>query len=236
MKAFNYLLFLSLSIHSCSNDISGGDKNSKIGLSSYDLSLWAGQDTLIAILDNYSSYTITTDKKEVAFGEVINDKVCVKTNNVGNAILRLSDSNDRIADIKVNSKSIKGGWKVTQSAELVSKVLVESDDEKFASTLHDEILLKAQRNVGTIYNFMENESKLTVKYRDKDLIEGEFSYQRLQLITKYNNVEEIYTINPLSTNFVQVIKDETLQYQALYPRKDISKVQIFEYWVMITIG
>lgn len=238
MKAFNYLLFFFLvfSVSSCNDDNNEGDKNKGINLNSYDLVLWAGQDTLIAILDNSPSYTITTDKKEVAFGEVVNDKIHIKTNDVGNAILRLTDSNGRTADIKVNSKTIKGGWKVIQSAELVFKVLVESDDEIFSSRLHDEILLKVRKNVGTVYGFMEKGSKMTVKYKDKDLIEGEFSYQSLQLVMKYNSEEKKYTINPFSNNFVQVIKDQTLQYQTRYPIKGISKVQIFEYWVMITIG
>lgn len=178
---------------------------------------------------------ITSDKDEIAVGKVVTDKIQINTSEVGNTILHVVGKDGNTADINVSTISFRGSWRIVESSSIPLIALVEADDTDFASVLSNEVLLDIRKNKENTYSFLVNTNELTIKLPNKEDVVGIFSFRNLILTMNYNDIEEAYTVSPMSPNFVRVMKDMTKEYQALYPTKGISKVQIVEYWQMFTL-
>lgn len=223
MKIINiFIAIIILSLTSCQND----NNHELIEVDNDNISLWAGEDTIVNILKGSGSYTIQSENEQIAIAKIIDSQIHITTKKPGQVLLIMKDSNGEQIQINIYANSFKGGWEIyyIEKGEFATRVKVTANDSSLEEQIENQVLTETMMRDRTKFSFNYSDHTLTIVKEEE--IEGLFSFQELTLTMKLPEKEEIYHVSPLSKNTVILTQDLTEKYQNLYQDEEILEVSV----------
>ncbi|CAL1519407.1 hypothetical protein [Chitinophaga sp. MM2321] len=229
MRSFQFfVLFISFGylLSSCKKD----QQPDKIQLSSHQVELWAGQDTVISISGAPKQYTVSSENEEIARVVIQDNRILITTDLPGSTIIHITDGANNTSTIKLRALSVIGTWRRAEGDEsLKARIFVETGDPVFADELQRQLFEATIKQPGTNYMIhFSTDPVMTFTERQQNTVlrEGEFLFRNLTLTLTHNAIEDVYKIKPLDYGVIGLEQDLTAHYKALHPDKDIKKVVI----------
>ncbi|MBV7530144.1 hypothetical protein [Chitinophaga sp. sic0106] len=228
-------LFAMVTLYACSND---PKVKPIIPVSAYDVSVWAGKDTSLTILDTaVTGIKLTNSNETIAAAKLEGRKILISGVKEGVAVLTLSVLNEeRQGGVTVKVIGLQGvGWRrVDRNDKYPLTITIEATDATFAEQLKkqltEEILPKVTEGPANLVFTGANNGTFMEGRGSKLVREGNFTFANLKLTLNPAANPEVYTIVPQSPTSIKLVRDRTEEFKAANPDKGITLVKVETYW------
>ncbi|SHL45768.1 hypothetical protein SAMN05444266_103396 [Chitinophaga jiangningensis] len=242
MNRLHYCLvsLFAVALFACSND---PEVKPIIPISAYNVSVWAGKDTSLTILDTaVTGLKLTNSNETLATAKLEGRKILISGLIEGAVTLTLSavgDERQGGVTVKVLGLQGGGGWRrVDRNDKFPLTITVQATDAAFAEQLKkqltDEVLGKVTEGPAYLVFNGTSSGKFMEARGSKPTREGNFTFQQLKLTLNPGTTPELYTIVPQSPTTIKMVRDRTAEFIAANPDKGIQLVKIESFWGKIS--
>lgn len=232
------LLFSGIFLASCSNGKDDDNRQPEFSSKVVDILVGGIECSISFTANGTGDYNIVNLNPDIAAATFDNTgRLVIETSDIGEATVRaVNVKDDKIyCELKINSMDLHGNYGLGyRSSPSVNPDFLDLEHSNLDSSAEDliraELIADITSKMSGYYDFDAKTGNVKVTHnggsQSPEIYHGTFTWDRTnqELSINYNSITVKYTTGHIQYDIMDVYRDLTKDYQALYPDAGITKV------------